>query len=112
MAAEDTGDRALGMDRPIPRRDVLGGLALLGAGPPEAAAQDRPGYDPPSLHGLRGSHPGSFEAAHSLRDGAFRDAAASIEDFDVVRSGRGRRRHQRPGGGVFPSRGAARRRGC
>jgi len=28
-----------------------------------------PRYYPPALTGMRGSHPGSFEAAHGLRDG-------------------------------------------
>jgi spermidine dehydrogenase len=28
-----------------------------------------PGYYPPLLNGMRGSHPGSFESAHALRDG-------------------------------------------
>ncbi len=75
-------DRELGMERHIPRRDFLQGalagaaaaltspwgraLADVGAG---TAAQDRPGYYPPLLNGMRGSHPGSFEAAHALRDG-------------------------------------------
>ena len=78
-------DEALGMGAPIARRDFLNGTAVtaasLAAGlspaaaasaiPDAAAAQDRPGYYPPVLSGLRGSHPGSFEAAHSLRDGTF-----------------------------------------
>ena len=73
-------DRDLGELRQIPRRDFLQG-ALVGAattltGPllkayaadsPEA--QNAAGYYPPALTGLRGSHPGSFEAAHALRDG-------------------------------------------
>jgi spermidine dehydrogenase len=60
------------MNRPIHRRDFLNGAAISIAGIPSARAtapQDRPGYDPPLLTGLRGSHPGSFEAAHALRDG-------------------------------------------
>jgi spermidine dehydrogenase len=75
-------DRSLGAERSIPRRDFLQG-ALVGAattlsGPllraygaemPQYAAQDRAGYYPPTLRGMRGSHPGSFEAAHALRDG-------------------------------------------
>jgi spermidine dehydrogenase len=67
-------DRELGMDRSIPRRDFLQG-ALVGAAAAMSApwalafaqdlglgtaAQDRPGYYPPLLNGLRGSHPGSF----------------------------------------------------
>ncbi|MGH7022863.1 MAG: NAD(P)-binding protein [Caulobacteraceae bacterium] len=75
-------DKTLGMDRPIDRRDFLNGVAvtvgaigLAGAGSVLAQAapgtQDTPGYYPPLLNGMRGSHPGSFENAHRLRDGDF-----------------------------------------
>jgi spermidine dehydrogenase len=76
-------DKALGMDRPIDRRDFLSGVAvaagalgggLLAATGARAAAawpQDEGGYYPPALTGLRGSHAGSFENAHALRDGDF-----------------------------------------
>src|SRR5262245_8611637 len=76
-------DSELGMDRAIPRRDFLNGAAMaMGAAMlpgalQQAAAtasdepQNRPGYNPPVTTGLRGSHPGSFEIAHSLRDGTF-----------------------------------------
>ncbi len=92
MKKEDKSrDRALGLDRPITRRDFLNGIAIgtaalaypdalpaRGSDPAGAAgaasdsempAQDVPGYYPPLLTGMRGSHPGSFEAAHALRDG-------------------------------------------
>jgi spermidine dehydrogenase len=73
---------------------------LLGAGAGSAkaadaaagatASQDGPGYYPPLLTGMRGSHPGSFEAAHALRDGA---AAPHGEDagesYDLVVVGAG-----------------------
>ena len=80
-------DRELGEDRPIPRRDFVQGVltgaatALTGPllAPPSLAAaeavrgdiapQDRRGYYPPRLTGMRGSHPGAFEAAHAVRDG-------------------------------------------
>jgi spermidine dehydrogenase len=76
------GDRRLGMDRPIARRDFLNGVAL-GAGAivggmwpdavtegfaNEAPARGQQSHYPPRLTGLRGSHPGSFELAHKLRD--------------------------------------------
>jgi spermidine dehydrogenase len=70
----------LGMDRPIDRRDFLNGVAMaVGASALGGAAwaaeapwpQDEPGYDPPTLTGLRGDHVGSFEQAHRLRDGDF-----------------------------------------
>ena len=42
---------------------------------------------------MRGSHPGSFEAAHALRDGAFpKPAAAAIETgehYDLIVVGGG-----------------------
>ena len=79
-------DRKLGMDRNITRRDFLNGVAA-GTGGAMAgsllpgldwealtssnAPQDQRGYYPPELTGLRGSHEGSFEAAHGVRDGKF-----------------------------------------
>ena len=99
------GDRALGMDRPIGRRDFLNGVAvavgafgggLVGGGAAAAATpwpQDQAGYYPPGLTGLRGSHPGSFEVAHQLRDDAFwggRGAARDTgEAYDLVVVGGG-----------------------
>ncbi len=34
----------------------------------QLSPQDRPGYYPPTKQGLRGSHPGSYEAGHAVRD--------------------------------------------
>jgi spermidine dehydrogenase len=99
--------RELGEERPIPRRDFLqgtlvGAAAALGgpllhcvvadAGEPAGAvpAQDRPGYYPPQLTGLRGSHPGSFEAAHMLRDGSSPGRSADTgERYDLIVVGAG-----------------------
>jgi spermidine dehydrogenase len=100
----DDRDRYLGMGRSITRRDFLNGGAvivagtLLGATPlcdrsagtePHAQAVD----DPPTLTGLRGSHPGSFEIAHSLRDGTFWKTAGEPRDtqeaYDLVVVGAG-----------------------
>jgi len=79
MADVKAGDRALGMDRAITRRDFLngvavgvGGLALPAwmldqADAPEKAAS----YYPPALMGMRGNHDGTFTYAHRLRDGDF-----------------------------------------
>ena len=76
------------MDRDIPRRDFLNGAAMVVGSALLPAAlhaketksdepQNRADYNPPVTTGLRGSHPGSFEIAHSLRDGTFwKDAAA------------------------------------
>ena len=94
-----------GEDRAIPRRDFIQG-ALVGAatvltGPllkayaadaadVGVAAQDKPGYYPPQLTGMRGSHPGSFEDAHALRDGKQPEAGASVgEEYDLIVVGGG-----------------------
>ena len=94
-------DKELGMDRRITRRDFMNGAAMAIAaaatplsfaqGTPEA--QDRPGYDPPAAHGLRGSHVGAFEVAHRLRDGTFWTTAgqpeSSGETYDLIVVGGG-----------------------
>jgi spermidine dehydrogenase len=100
----DANDRELGMDRPITRRDFMDGVAMaigaamlpksaLGAASGYSEAQDKPGYDPPILEGLRGSYPGSFETAHSLRDGTFWQSAGkpidTHESYDLVIVGAG-----------------------
>ena len=48
-----------------------------------------PGYYPPKLMGMRGSHPGSFEAAHLLRDGKIFETVDSKESYDLVVVGAG-----------------------
>jgi len=90
----------------ITRRDFIDGIAVtaavaasapvLGAADPgEAivAPQDRPDYYPPTLTGMRGSHPGSFEAAHALRDRTFPKSGASPldtgEQYDLIVVGGG-----------------------
>jgi spermidine dehydrogenase len=97
-------DKELGMDRGITRRDFLNGVALtvgaamlpsdlLGAADMQAGRDKSPDYYPPALTGLRGSHPGSFETAHSLRDHTFWDHAGtpidSGESYDLVVVGGG-----------------------
>lgn len=59
-----TGDRDLGMHAAITRRDFVHdvGLAAIGLAlpwPALATSQADAGYYPPTLTGLRGSHPGS-----------------------------------------------------
>jgi len=98
-------DSELGLARNIPRRDFLNGLAISVGGafagdllPTLAQAaqrfpQDVPGYYPPSLTGMRGSAPGSYENAHALRDGDFWVHAGAIQDtgqhYDLVVVGSG-----------------------
>jgi spermidine dehydrogenase len=87
-------DRWLGMDRPIARRDFLNGAAVAAgavlAGGFAGAAAPPPGPYPPRLTGLRGSGPGSFEAAHRLRDGDLPiHAPAATEAWDLVIVGGG-----------------------
>ena len=96
-------DRYLGMERPITRRDFLNGMAMaIGASllPRNASgkeqapdAQDGTGYYPPTFRGMRGSQPGSFEIAHSLRDGTFWQSTGKPdqtgESYDLVVVGGG-----------------------
>jgi hypothetical protein len=91
------------MRRDITRRDFLNGVAMTaGAVMPGVCSQwavrrsrekKSPDYYPPALTGLRGSHPGSFDAAHSLRDGTFWDTAGKPEDtgeaYDLIVVGGG-----------------------
>ena len=81
----------------ITRRDFLNGSALAIAAGLTPAAQlaaeqlaDSARY-PPALTGLRGQHPGSFEAAHAFRDGQRFgiDSAASEASHDLVVVGGG-----------------------
>jgi spermidine dehydrogenase len=99
-------DRELGMYCDITRRDFLNGIAIGAGGvlasslfPGMLAAQstpisqDAPGYYPPALTGMRGSHPGSFETAHAVRDGDFWAKAGKPVDtgetYDLIVVGGG-----------------------
>src|ERR1700735_4255541 len=91
----------------ITRRDFLDGVAvtagavagasLPGVAAPAAvqasASQDAADYYPQTLTGLRGNHPGSFEAAHALRDGDSESqvdiAVPTGETYDLVVVGGG-----------------------
>src|SRR5437667_1338147 len=100
----DSSDKDLGMDRGITRRDFLNGVAvtagaamlpahLLRALQHDLDPEKSPDYYPPALTGLRGSHPGSFEVAHSVRDGDFWEKAGKPietgETFDLIVVGGG-----------------------
>jgi spermidine dehydrogenase len=98
-------DRELGMGRDITRRDFLNGVAMTAgaavmpwdlfamSGQAATGNEKSPDYYPPALTGLRGSHPGSFDAAHSLRDGTFWDTAGKPADtgetYDLIVVGGG-----------------------
>ncbi len=92
-------DKDLGLNRNITRRDFLNGVAVttgLALVPPQVlAALEASGGDdyPPARTGLRGSHPGSFEVAHTVRDGSFWQDAGKINDtaesYDLVVVGGG-----------------------
>jgi spermidine dehydrogenase len=116
IVRDNAGKVELGMDRCITRRDFLNGAALtIGAtllpletlfaqdsGPDPSAlepflakgiTQQDPRYYPPGLTGMRGSHPGSFEVGHELRDQKrWADAGAEAdtgERYDLVVVGGG-----------------------
>ncbi len=77
----------------ITRRDFMNGIALAivgAAGVDLSRAQAAPIY-PPGRDGLRGSHIGSFEAAHRLRDGARFDISQApvAEHYDLAVVGAG-----------------------
>lgn len=96
-------DRQLGMGSAISRRDFLNGVAIgvggsMAAGwlSPDLAAllaQGPSGAYPPALTGLRGSHAGSFEVFHTIRNGAFWKTAPAPqptgEEYDLVVVGAG-----------------------
>lgn len=99
-------DRDLGMKRSITRRDFLNGFGIAVGAPILAsgslwleafgmplepyAPEKAPGYYPPALTGLRGSHDGSWEVAHALRDGKrWETAAADPESYDLIIVGGG-----------------------
>ena len=97
-------DRALGMGRSITRRDFLNGCAVtVGASltvtspawlemmaAAETAPEKDPNYYPPAKTGMRGSHDGSWEVAHGMRDGqTWPDATADQESYDLIVVGGG-----------------------
>lgn len=90
-------DDRLGMNTDISRRDFLGGASVaVGASllpasgvAADVGAQDIAGYYPPAKTGMRGSHAGSFEVAHGLRDGQDWPTDASDEHYDLVIVGAG-----------------------
>ena len=98
----DRRDRELGMHRRITRRDFINGVAVTAGAAmmpwhlvaaDATARENSAAYYPPAQTGLRGSHPGSFETAHSLRDGTFWETAGKPQDtgetYDLIVVGGG-----------------------
>jgi spermidine dehydrogenase len=87
----------LGMHRSITRRDFLDGVRIAVTGsivsyPWLEAAGSPADYYPPALTGLRGSHPGSFEVAHEMRDGKVFEVGSdgeTGETYDLIVVGGG-----------------------
>ena len=105
-------DRQLGMNRDINRRDFVSGTSIAIAGavlaPGDVRAQGRDArlapaasavvdqassqetYYPPTRTRMRGSHPGSFEVAHRMRDGeTWDDPQETGEEYDLIVVGGG-----------------------
>ena len=82
-------DRELGMDRPITRRDFLQGVSIAVGGSLLSRRSFAAGAYPPALMGLRGSHDGSFEIAHALRDGQSFNGVDTNESYDLIVVGGG-----------------------
>jgi len=98
----------LGLGVSINRRDFVGGVAAAlgflstgqanaaesaaGRSPATAYAPTDAAHYPPLRSGLRGQYPGSFEAAHQVRDNVFAgklEAAETNEHYDLVVVGAG-----------------------
>ena len=99
-------DRELGMDRNITRRDFLNGVGvtvgaslavpstvlgeLLNAADAPYAPEKQAGYYPPAKTGMRGSHDGSWEVGHALRDGTkWSHAKKDPDTYDLIIVGGG-----------------------
>lgn len=101
-------ERQLGMDTPIPRRDLLqGGLVwagtqlIRGSAPLVSALAAMPALAespnaaetsdyPPSLTGMRGSNDAAYASAHALRDGqTWSDVKDLDETYDLIVVGGG-----------------------
>ncbi|MDG1438159.1 MAG: NAD(P)-binding protein, partial [Emcibacteraceae bacterium] len=103
MSKKTFTDKELGMNRKIMRRDFLSGASIAVTGailcPSLAKAmqaldnskpqQSAKNYYPPSEDKMRGSHDGSFESAHMVRDGEDFKASITDEEYDLVVVGGG-----------------------
>jgi spermidine dehydrogenase len=104
--SEQDRKHELSMPGEITRRDFLNGVSIaVGSsfvaanspwldvfGLPQSpyAPEKDPGYYPPAKTGMRGSHDGSWEAAHNLRDGKpLPESVDDGESYDLVVVGAG-----------------------
>jgi spermidine dehydrogenase len=104
--SDNERDLKLGMNRRIKRRDFLNGVSIAVGGAlalpdttwaeavgwtvPFGQPEKDAGYYPPAKTGLRGSHDGSWEVAHSLRDGKHWDnPTPDAEKHDLIVVGGG-----------------------
>jgi spermidine dehydrogenase len=106
LVSDRERDLKLGMNRRIKRRDFLNGMSIavggalalpdgtwaesLGWTVPVGQAEKDAGYYPPAKTGLRGSHDGSWEVAHSLREGKHWDIPTpDAQTYDLIVVGGG-----------------------
>ncbi len=102
LSKSDLSDHTLGMHRKIDRRDFLygAGAGLAAALLPGDAqglrveAETSPAQNPypPQRVGMRGDHPGSFEAAHQMRDQRSWSVAGALttdDPYDLIVVGAG-----------------------
>jgi spermidine dehydrogenase len=89
-------DRELGMDRPITRRDFINGVAVglgglaagscltscFGRGAVNSTSGAAAGGTLSGSSGFRGDADGSFESAHTLRDGTFWENTGGVTSTD------------------------------
>jgi spermidine dehydrogenase len=102
----EKNENDLGMGRKIKRRDFLNGVGIavgaslvpganrwssvFGEEAQAYAPEKQPGYYPPAKTGMRGSHDGSWEAAHAMRDGKkWTDPAKVDQTYDLIVVGGG-----------------------
>jgi len=103
MSIKSFTDIELGMNRKILRRDFLSGASIAVTGAilcpslvkaMQTLDQSKPkqndaGYYPPEKANMRGSHDGSFETAHLVRDGDGFKTTDAGEEYDLVVVGGG-----------------------